>query len=92
MTLLGVKPPPSGPEHPRVAYVFTTELANKAAAAVSRGEVRNIVEYHQKYQPALSHLKLSTERRQNLEKRTKSPGQNGSSANVSGKKVILYEQ
>ena len=84
-----MKPTPSGSEHPRVAYVFTTELANKAAAAVSRGEVRTIVEYHQKYQPALSHLKLSSERRQNLENRTKSPGQSGNTANVSGKKVPI---
>ena len=83
------KPPTaSGQDQPRVAYVFTTELANKAAAAVRRGDVKTIVEFHQKYQAPLAHLKLSTERRHNLENRNKSPAPTvGGVSDMSGKKV-----
>ncbi|WP_411023847.1 hypothetical protein, partial [Salmonella sp. s51228] len=51
-------------EEPRVAYVFTTELANEASIAVYNKKVSSIVEYHQQTQQPFCHLRLSAERLQ----------------------------
>ena len=63
-------------------YTFTTELVNKAAAAVSRGEVETIVEFHKKHHNPLNHLELSTERGLNLTKKHKSHGIFGQVVNM----------
>ena len=55
---------------------------NKAAAAVSRGEVETIVEFHKKHHNSLNHLELSTERGQNLMKNHKSYGISGQGVNM----------
>ena len=73
---------PIGLDSAQVEYIFTTELVNKAAAAVSRGEVETIVEFHKKHHNPLNHLELSTERGQNLMKNHKSYGKSGQRVNM----------